>query len=200
MIFEAVSRWEEPVSADDELIRLRKGDPDALAALVVRYQHRLYRYLLRLVHDASAAEDLFQQTWLRVAEGIRQYDARRSFDGWLFAVAHNLAIDHLRRRYPRSLDELAEGGLTVGEQLASGSEDALDRLLAWERARLLESAMGEIPAVYREVLTLRFEEEMKLEDIAGVIQAPLATVKSRLRRGLEGLRRQIELRTEGGRP
>jgi RNA polymerase sigma-70 factor (ECF subfamily) len=196
MILEAAARWEDPVAADEDRVRLRKGDPDALAEMVVRFQHRLYRYLLRLVRDPTAAEDLFQQTWLRVAESIRRYDARRSFDAWLFAVAHNLAIDHLRRREPRSLDEPdLEGRAAV--EVAAGSVDALDQLLAWERAKWIESAMGELPAVYRETLTLRFEEGMKLEDIVSVCHVPLSTVKSRLRRGLEGLRRRLDMRARG---
>jgi len=88
------------------LDRLRRGDPDALAAAISRSQHRLYRYLLRLVANPSTAEDLFQQTWLRVIESLRRYDARRSFEAWLFSVAHNLAIDYLRKSRPESLDEM----------------------------------------------------------------------------------------------
>ena len=92
--------WERPMAVEDEAVKLRRRDPETLVALVGRYQHRLYRYLLRLVHDSAAAEDLFQQTWLRVVQNIRRYDPRRSFEAWLFSVAHNLAMDHLRRRQP----------------------------------------------------------------------------------------------------
>jgi RNA polymerase sigma-70 factor (ECF subfamily) len=69
MILEAIIDWEQPVAPDSEIAKLRRRDPDVLAALVTRYQHRLYRYLLRLVRDPATAEDLFQQTWLRVAHG-----------------------------------------------------------------------------------------------------------------------------------
>ena len=68
MIFELSADAEELLDADSEIGRLRRRDPDALAALVARYQHRLYRYLLRLVRDPAAADDLFQQTWLRAVE------------------------------------------------------------------------------------------------------------------------------------
>jgi len=176
MITEAVMEFGEA--------RLRSRDPDALGELIARYQHRLYRYLLRLAPEA--AEDLFQQTWLRVVESIRHYDPRRDFDSWLFAIAHNLAIDHLRRRAPASLDEPGE------DRLAAHAPDALERLLAEERRAAVVSAMSELPSLYRETLSLRFEEDMKLEEIAEVVGAPLATVKSRLRRGLEALRRKIQ--------
>ncbi|HXJ17333.1 MAG TPA: sigma-70 family RNA polymerase sigma factor, partial [Candidatus Polarisedimenticolia bacterium] len=89
---------EARVGMEAEVNQLRRGDLDALSALVTRYQNRLYRYLLRLVRNAADADDLFQQTWIRVAERIRRYDARQNFDAWLFTVARNLAIDHLRRR------------------------------------------------------------------------------------------------------
>lgn len=184
--------WQPAVALEDESVKLRQGDPDTLLALVVRYQHRLYRYLLRLVRDPAAAEDLFQQTWLRVAQNLRRYDPRRSFEAWLFSLAHNLAIDHLRRRTPESLDEPLPSGTPRHEQVAAAEPDALARYLAAEQAGQLAAAIQELPAVYREALTLRFEEGLKLEEIAEVSGVPLSTVKSRLRRGLENLRGTLE--------
>src|ERR1035438_8251903 len=93
------------VAEEDELARLRRRDPAAVACMVERYQHRLYRYLVRLVGAGSLADDLFQQTWLHVVRQIDRYDARRSFDTWLFAIAHNAAMDLLRRKPGESLDE-----------------------------------------------------------------------------------------------
>jgi RNA polymerase sigma-70 factor (ECF subfamily) len=189
----AEASLEERVGVDADVARLRKGDPEALGALLERYQNRLYRYLLRLVREPATAEDLFQQTWLRVAEQVKRYDPRRNFDAWLFTVARNLAIDHLRRYRPESLDEPLPSGESREGQIPSVAETALERVILQERAARLTDAMGSLPAVYREVLTLRFEEEMKLEEIAVVLDAPLSTVKTRLRRSLEGLRRKLEL-------
>jgi RNA polymerase sigma-70 factor, ECF subfamily len=169
-----------PIPGPTEAVRLRAGDPAALSAAVGRYQHRLYRYFIRLVHDPATADDLFQQTWLHVVSRIHRYDPSRSFDTWLFAIAHNAAIDLLRRRPGECL-----------EDYPAGSPDALDTLLAGERAQHLAHAMELLPAPYREVLTLRFEEGMKLEEIAAVTGAKLSTVKSRVTRGLEALRRLL---------
>ena len=137
------------------------------------------------------ADDLFQETWLRAAANIRRYDPTRSpdrsFDHWLFSIAHNLAIDHLRRRKPESLpDSLNAAPMFAGNKLA------LDQLLDSERADALARAITELPAPYREVLALRFEEDMKLEQIARVTGAPLPTVKSRLQRALQSLRKRFE--------
>ena len=189
--------WEGPLGLDAEVAQLRRGDLDALAALLARYQNRLYRYLLRLVREPATAEDLFQQTWLRVAERIRHYDSRRSFEAWLFAVARNLAIDHLRRIAPQSLDEENESGEAAVTRLVSAEPPALELVMARERAGRLAGALAELPVIYRDVLTLRFEEEMKLEEISEVLGTPLSTVKTRLRRSLENLRRMLEARYPG---
>jgi RNA polymerase sigma-70 factor (ECF subfamily) len=188
--------WGAAVSVERELTRLRGGDVEAVAALMERYQHRLYRYLLRIVRQPETAEDLFQQTWLRVMERIRHYDPQRSFEGWLFALAHNLAIDHLRRYQPESLDEPLPSGDARAEQLAGSGPGALEQLLSDERAGWLAGCLGGLPLVFREVLTLRFEEEMKLEEVAVVLALPLGTVKTRLHRALKQLRRTLERKEE----
>ena len=184
MIYQSAIDSDSPVAEPTELARLRSGDPAALAAVVGRYQHRLYRYFVRLLHDPAAADDLFQQTWLQVVRNLRRYDSARSFDTWLFAIAHNTAMDLLRRRPGESLED-HEG------EFHSPAPDALAAVLAGERAAILAAAMSTLPALYREALTLRFEEGMKLEEIAEVTRAPLSTVKSRVQRGLEALRQRI---------
>jgi RNA polymerase sigma-70 factor, ECF subfamily len=191
--------WEGRVALESDVAQLRGGDLDALSALLTRYQNRLYRYLLRLVREPAEAEDLFQQTWLRVAEKIRQYDPRRNFEAWLFTLARNLAIDHLRRIRPESLDQPAAdtAGESAAARLPSRERPAIEGILARERTGRLGAALEMLPMVQREVLTLRFEEEMKLEEIAGVLDAPLSTVKTRLRRALEQLRETLETQYPG---
>lgn len=195
MIGAAAISLEVLVGRDAEVERLRRGDLDALAVLVQRYQHRLYRYLLRLVRQPAEAEDLFQQTWLRVAGQIRRFDPRRNFDAWLFTLARNLAIDQLRRLKPDSLDEWDEREFELTPAALRDSDaPAIDALIARERSEFVAVAVEKLPVIYREVLALRFEEEMKLEEIAEVLDAPLSTVKSRLRRGLENLREILDAR------
>ncbi|MGH9728385.1 MAG: RNA polymerase sigma factor [Candidatus Acidiferrales bacterium] len=194
MMGHAAISMEVLVGLEAEVARLRRGDLDALAELVTRYQHRLYRYLLRMVRQPAEAEDLFQQTWLRVAGQIARFDPRRNFEAWLFTLARNLTIDHLRRLRPESLEEHEEKHLGTPASLRASEPAALDVVIARERAQLLAEAMDGLPVMYREVLALRFEEEMKLEEIAEVLNAPLSTVKSRLRRGLENLRQGLEAR------
>ena len=139
---------------ESEVAQLRRGDLDALSALLTRYQNRLYRYLLRLVRNPAEAEDLFQQTWIRVAEKIRQYDSRRNFEAWLFTVARNIAIDHLRRMRPESLDEPIEGapGESAATRLRSSDPPVLDGIVERERTSRLAHALDLLPVTHREVL------------------------------------------------
>jgi RNA polymerase sigma-70 factor (ECF subfamily) len=188
------------MEGQDEIARVRRGDTGALGSLIARYQHRLYRYLLRLSRDGATAEDLFQQTWVRVMEKIGRFDAGKNFDVWLFTVAHNIAMDHFRGKRMESLDEPSETGSTQADLLASNDQDALERLLDSERNTMLADCLHGLPAIHREVLALRFEEDMKLEQIAEVTTIPLSTVKSRLSRALEGLRRSVQARMAEGQP
>jgi RNA polymerase sigma-70 factor (ECF subfamily) len=177
--------------ADSEPVRLRRGDPDAFDALLARYQNRLYRYLVRLTANAAVADDLFQETWLRVIRRIHRYDESRPFEPWLFAVARNLAIDHLRKAAPESLDEPSESGESKLAGLGAHEPGSLERLLERERRDQLERRLEGLPALYREALSLRFEEEMTFEEIAEVLSAPVSTVKSRVQRALSALRRTM---------
>jgi len=181
MICEAAIWKDLEVAEDDEVARLKRGDAAAIAGVVGRYHHRLYRYLFRLVRNPAAAEDLYQQTWLNVVRRIGSYDRRSSFDTWLFAIAHNAAMDLLRRKTGESLEDREFA-------LASVAPDGLASVIAKERAEILDAELAGLPASYRETITLRFEEGMKLEEIAEVTRTPLSTVKSRVQRGLEALR------------
>jgi len=201
MVGAAAQSLEGLVALDADVVRLRRGDLNALAELITRYQNRLYRYLLRIVRQPAEAEDLFQQTWLRVIEKIRSFDASRNFDAWLFTLARNLAIDHLRRVRPKSLDEpiaSSEHNELEADRIPSKDPTPLDDALAAERRMEISEAMSELPMIYREVLTLRFEDEMKIEEIAQVTAIPISTVKSRLRRSMERLRYALEARYPGG--
>ncbi len=200
MIGAAYMSLEAPVALSEverEVVRLRAGDPDGLTNLMARYQNRLFRYLMRFVCNPAVAEDLFQQSWLRVIENIRRYDPRRSFEAWLFTLARNLAIDYLRRVRPESLDEPAFNGEAPADRLAASGPNAFEHVVERERSEWVLSALLEQPAIYREVLSLRFEEEMKLEEMAEVLAVPLSTVKTRLRRGLEMMRQSLERTGKG---
>ena len=174
-----------------ELVRgLRQRDPQLLDRLIEQYQYRLFRYLFHLTGSRERAEDFFQETWVRVLERGQQYEGKWKFETWLFAIARNLVIDWQRRKKPQSLDELMEPREEGAAYDPPSSEEDSPLLAAMrnQAGANVQASMSKLPAAYREVLLLRFQEEMALEEIAVVMSTPISTVKSRLYRGLEGLR------------
>ncbi len=180
--------------------RLKRQDPAVLDSLIVEYQHRLLRYLLYLTSNRELAEDLFQETWMRVLLRGAQFKGDSRFDTWLFTIARNLVIDYRRRRTMASLEELAERGDDERPfEIASDAPTPFDHYMTRQNGQIVAEALLTLDPLHREVLVLRFHEEMALEEIATVTCAPLSTVKSRLYRGMAALRPRIAERTQEAR-
>ena len=172
---------------------LKRQDAGLLDELIVRYQHRLLRYLLYLCGNREMAEDLFQEVWMRVMVRGAQFNGQARFDTWLFTIARNLVIDLSRKRTMASLDEMgepSEDGRAF--EIATDGPSPLDQFQIREDRAEVAAVLLKLEPNYREVLVLRFHEEMSLEEIATVTRAPLSTVKSRLYRGLAALKPEIE--------
>lgn len=179
---------------------LKQRDPELLDLLIEQNQFRLFRYLLHLTGSRERAEDFFQETWVRVLERGSQYDGKWKFEAWLFTIARNLVLDWHRRKKPESFESLrgAEEDAPAFDLKDEKSATPLESYLNEEQREGIHTSLGKIPAVYREVLVLRFQEEMQLEEIAGVMSTPVSTVKSRLYRGLEALRGALSGGTAAG--
>ncbi len=172
---------------------LKRNDPELLDRLIETYQHRLLRYLLFLTGKREVAEDLFQETWMRVLLRGAQYNGKARFDTWLFTIARNLVIDLSRKRTMASLDEMSdtsEDGLAF--EIAADMPSPLEQFQLREDRAEVAQVLLKLEPNYREVIVLRFHEEMSLDEIATVTRAPLSTVKSRLYRGLAALKPEIE--------
>jgi RNA polymerase sigma-70 factor (ECF subfamily) len=173
---------------------LKRQNPELLDQLIELYQHRLLRYLLFLTGKREVAEDLFQETWMRVLLRGSQYNGKARFDTWLFTIARNLVIDLSRKRTMASLDEMSEGGEDERPfEIAMSGPSPLEQFQSREDCAEVSEVLLKLEPTYREVLVLRFYEELSLEEIATVTRAPLSTVKSRLYRGLAALKPQMEL-------
>ena len=175
---------------------LKHQEAGLLDELIVRYQHRLLRYLLFLTSSRELAEDLFQEVWMRVLIRGAQYNGKARFDTWLFTIARNLVIDYRRKRTLASLDELFEGSTEddrpMSFEVADEQPSPFDRMASGQDRERIAGALLELDTVYREVLVLRFHEDLSLQEIATVTRAPLSTVKSRLYRGLAAIKPRLE--------
>jgi len=171
---------------------LRERDRELLADLVERFQHRLVRYLLYLTGRRDYAEDLAQETWIRVLQRGSQYNGRQRFDPWLFAIARNMAIDYLRKK--RTAVQTASLPDDRDELLLVSSSDPspFEAAARSQDAIRLAGQLQILSPLYREALLLRFQEELSLPEIAQVLGAPVTTVTSRIYRGLAALRSAFE--------
>jgi RNA polymerase sigma-70 factor (ECF subfamily) len=178
---------------------LKRQDPELLDQLIETYQHRLMRYLMFLTSKREVAEDLFQEVWIRVLRRGSQYNGKARFDTWMFTIARNLVIDFSRKRTMASLDEMREGSEDTEArpfEIVQEGPSPLEQFQYRENASEVAAVLLTLEPAYREVLMLRFHEEMSLEEIATVTRAPLSTVKSRLYRGLAALKPElVKLRT-----
>jgi RNA polymerase sigma-70 factor (ECF subfamily) len=171
---------------------LRRRDPELLDALIEQYQHRLLRYLMHLTGNRAVAEDLFQEVWLRVLEKGHLYDGRNRFVTWLMSIGHNVAIDYLRKRNPASLDEMQDPEDGAPFEPPATTPSPLEQVVAHQQQEMFDEALQQVPPLFREVLVLRFQEQLKLEEIAKLVRIPLATVKTRIYRGVAALRPLIK--------
>jgi RNA polymerase sigma-70 factor, ECF subfamily len=182
---------------------LKLQDHGLLDQLIVRYQHRLLRYLLYLTGNREQAEDLFQEVWMRVLTRGSQFNGKSRFETWLFTIARNLVIDQRRKRTMSSLDELFEAGGDDDRPLAFEVPDhdpgPFDLVSNVEDREQIATALLQLDTLYREVLVLRFHEDLSLEEISKVTRAPLSTVKSRLYRGMAFIKPRLQ-RVQNRRP
>ena len=171
---------------------VQRGRRDDLAALVERHHGALLGYLYRLCGgDRALAEDLAQETFLRVLRGIRQYRYPRPFKPWLYAIATNLARDHYKQAEMRHSDSASdqEAVWETVDDPAAGPEESL---MAEGEARQVAVAVTALPAHQREAVVLRYYQDLSLAEIAEALGAPVGTVKSRLSLGLRRLREMME--------
>lgn len=176
------------------------GSQEAYRLLVERYQRPVYGILVRMVRNAPIAEELAQDSFVKAFSKLESFDKRRKFASWLFKIAHNTAIDHLRKKEldtvsletpdDTSVDPIA----VVADQREAGPED---RALHGDLARALEEAIANLRPEYREAVLLRYQAGLPYEEIADITGLALGTVKTHLFRARKSLARLMAARGWG---
>jgi RNA polymerase sigma-70 factor, ECF subfamily len=174
--------------SDEELMRrFRAGEGGAFPVLLQRHRARVFAFVLRLTQDRSRAEDVLQETWLRVVRGAASYTPTAKFTTWVYTIARNVCVDGARREQHRAAEPLEEEPPDAGTPWNDPERGAG---LA-ELRPLLEAAVAALPAEQREVFLLREVAGVPFAEIARITGAPEPTVKSRMRYALEALRRHL---------
>ncbi len=182
----------DPAPEDSALmLRYKDGDVQAFETLYRRHNDSLYRYLLRLCRHRDTAEDLFQEVWGKIIKACERYRPTAKFTTFLYRVAHNCFIDHIRRN--KRHQNTADIEPDTQQNPAEGPEIEVERSLARRR---LESALGDLPEEQRDVFLLHEEGGLSLDAIAQVTGVNRETAKSRLRYAVNKLRLAIDEPTE----
>ena len=170
------------------------GDRDAFGALVLRHQRGLVNYIFRLVGSRDVASDLSQEVFLKVFVSLDSFDPRYRFTTWLYRVASNRAIDHLRRRQPRtlSLSQPASGDDAPAAPAIAGTDPSPDDILRGrELADRISEAIALLPTGYRQLILLRHRQNCRYDEISRITRLPIGTVKNRIFRAREMLRARL---------
>jgi RNA polymerase sigma-70 factor, ECF subfamily len=176
----------------DLVVRAIKGREDGFNELVRRYQRPIAAYVYRMVGDYDSALDLTQEVFIKVYSSLERYRPEFKFSTWIYKIAHNASIDHLRRNSSReqALSSEVDGEerevAVLSRKLSPEQEYAVE-----ERRAEIERVVRQLPAVYRELIILRHQHDLSYDEIAEVMSLPLGTVKNRLFRAREMMRQQF---------
>jgi RNA polymerase sigma-70 factor, ECF subfamily len=184
-------------SSDEALLRrFGEGDATAFRTLVNKYKTPLYNFALRQLRSPALAEDVVQDTFVRVVQGLRDFKAEAKFSTWLYTITRNLCVDQIRksalRKHPSLEQQTAgEDGPTLGEQLPDTRTDVERNVVSAELRARLFAAVDALPADQREVFLLREVSNLPFREIADITGVPENTVKSRMRYALERLQETL---------
>lgn len=196
----AAGRESEFVSVENEFLeQLRSGQADAFDTLVSRYSADIYALLFRITQNADEAGDLTQETFLNAFKAIRRFRGDSELKTWLFRIAINESRNRhrwWRRRFREktvSLDDtVGDTDIRLHETLPNGADDPESTLLKLEQGRALEAALASLPESFREVIVLCDIEGQSYQQIGDILKINIGTVKSRIARGREELRRRLK--------
>lgn len=173
---------------------VKKGDQQAFAEIVELYKDKVYQISYRMVGNFHEAQDIAQEAFLRAFMNIETYDMNRKFSTWLFRIVTNLSIDRLRKKKPDFyLDQEISGteGLTLSSQIAAAEDLPEDLVITNELQDWIQGEILKLPPKYRSAIILKYIEDLSLKEISEVLDLPVATVKTRIHRGREALRKRL---------
>ena len=189
---------------DQQVVELaRKGKEPAYRELIGRYQRPVFSLIYRMVRDREKSEDLAQETFIKVLNAINRYDPAYKFSSWIFKIAHNTALDHLRKKEPQTLSLQGSPNATTDAEIEastitpeSDDENPEEYTSNRELGSEIDRAIATLRPQYRMAIVLCHIEGRPYEEIAEIMDVPLGTVKTYIHRARNDLKKQLEhLRT-----
>lgn len=171
-----------------------KGDHEAFAEIVDIYKDKIFHLSYRMLGNRHEAEDIAQEAFVRAFVNIHSFDQSKKFSTWLYRIATNLCIDRVRKKKPDYfLDSEVAGteGLTLYSQIATDEKGPEAAVETMEIQEVVQQEILRLPDKYRVVIVLRYIDELSIREISGVLDIPEGTVKTRIHRGREALRKQL---------
>lgn len=186
--------------SDKDVIRhARDGRETAFRELIRRYERPVFSIIYRMVRDRELSEDLAQDTFIKVLNALDRYNPEYKFSSWIFKIAHNTTIDHIRKKEPQTLSLHGSPHARTQEQAEATSFTAVDTAedpeqytQSQELGSEIEAAIQELRPVYREAILLWHVEGRPYDEIADIMDLPLGTVKTYIHRGRNELRKKLE--------
>ncbi|MDD4870514.1 MAG: sigma-70 family RNA polymerase sigma factor [Kiritimatiellae bacterium] len=176
------------VTDKELLIRYRRGQVDALEALIEKYRRPLFGFIINMIQGRDEADEIFQEVWLRVIRKHVKYK-HGNFCGWLVRIAHNVIIDRIRRRKPElSLDEEHEEGLSLGQMMQSNEPEPATRMALQDLSVRINEAVNVLPAEQKEVFLMRVQAELSFSEIARIQKVSINTALARMQYALGKMR------------
>ncbi|WP_128895263.1 RNA polymerase sigma factor SigW [Longirhabdus pacifica] len=183
-------------SIESQLAKKAKGgDRSAFNELVQRYSSKIYNLAYRMLGNVQESEDVVQETFLRVYKNLASYNPTHKFSTWIYRIGTNLCIDRLRKRKPiYSLDMEREDGEGVDGYAVIASDEKTPEmeLILSETQLSIREAIQSLPDKYKSVVILKYFQDLSLQEISEILDMPVTTVKTRIHRGREYLRRKLQ--------
>jgi RNA polymerase sigma-70 factor (ECF subfamily) len=178
---------------DNDLMRLIEKNPNAYKEITNRYQGKLFAYLYRLIGDKDEAEDLLQNVFIKAYRNLGSYDTSRKFSSWIYRIAHNEAVNFIKRKSLKRFISL-ENITSVKDKLESASveDNAHESWIRKETSKEVDDAIKKLPLKYRQVLVLRYYSDKSYEEISEILGKPVNTVGTLIKRAKDKLSVELE--------
>ena len=193
-IVRPVFEMEKEELSDNDLIKLiRQEDSERYAEIIERYQGKLFAYLYRLVGTRDEAEDLLQDVFIKAYRNLQSYDAERKFSSWIYRIAHNEAVNHIKRRSLKRFIPWEDVTATKDKlEMSSVEEDAQVNWIRKETSQEVDQAINRLPFKYKQVLVLRYYSDKSYEEISVILGRPVNTVGTLINRAKKKLLEELK--------